>query len=155
MAYRQGSADVFAARLQQVMQEKDLHQKDIAAQTGWNISTVKQYTSGTRVPGYGNMKKLTDVLGVSSDWLLGRSDFRTEEEQLKKTYADPAEANLQFEDAVRHVLDAIKDLGYDTMLGWSEGYYGRAYAERIAKEVVTEYLIPLCETKLRKKGEEK
>ena len=48
-------------------------QADFARRLGVTGASVSAYETGTRLPSYDNLVKLSNILGVSTDTLLGRS----------------------------------------------------------------------------------
>lgn len=50
-------------------------------------SAVSHWETGISFPDVNTLLKLSDYFGVSLDYLLGRSEFRTNEEALAKTEA--------------------------------------------------------------------
>lgn len=108
----------FTNRLKQIMEEKHMQQKDLAAKSGLSLATIKQYTAQYgRTPGKKNLSILANALGVSEDWLTGRSSFQTKDEEdyvnrmnnlyrrHKKAFDSSKRFNLY--------LQALELLGYD------------------------------------------
>lgn len=66
------------ARVEDLIVERDLNPAELARKVGMNQSTLWQWRSGNypapRVLGFAC--RLADELGVSVDWLLGRTDVR-------------------------------------------------------------------------------
>ncbi len=75
---------VTAPRIKQRMAEKHLTQNQLAELSGLGLSTIKQYTSGQRLPGKENMKKLSAVLDVTEEWLRG-GKYRTVQEEFNES----------------------------------------------------------------------
>lgn len=67
----------FATRLNELMNEKGIRQVDIATKTGINKGRISRWMSGSNIPSGENLAKLAKALGVSSDYLLGKSSFET------------------------------------------------------------------------------
>lgn len=74
--------DDFATRLKKIMAEKELRQIDIANRIGINKGNVSRWMSGQNIPYGESLTRLAEVLGVSTDALLGKQDF------MKTEYAD-------------------------------------------------------------------
>lgn len=74
----------FNDRLKMAREDKELSQIDLATQIGVAKNTYSQYESGDRKPNYEILKKLADVLEVSIDYLLEKSDSKLTVEQLEK-----------------------------------------------------------------------
>ena len=69
--------DKFAQRIKELRNEKKQTQKDMAELLGIKLRAYQYYESGTHYPEVPNLIKLADYFGVSTDYLLGRSDCRT------------------------------------------------------------------------------
>jgi repressor LexA len=63
-------------RLTKLREGKGWSQADLAEQLGVSQSTVSFYESGKKSPGYATLEKITRLFGVSTDYLLGRTDER-------------------------------------------------------------------------------
>ena len=68
----------FAQRLKSLRQETGYLQKEIAAKLSISRSTLGSWESGNRIPELGTAQRLADFFNVSVDYLLGRTDSRTE-----------------------------------------------------------------------------
>lgn len=64
----------FAERLQTARLQRKLTQKDVAVQLGMTERSYQHYEGGTRRPNFETLVALADLLGVSTDYLLGRVD---------------------------------------------------------------------------------
>ena len=69
--------DKFAQLIKELRNEKKQTQKDMAELLGIKLRAYQYYESGTHYPEVPNLIKLADYFGVSTDYLLGRSDSRT------------------------------------------------------------------------------
>lgn len=67
-------------RLKLLREEKGLFQKDIATLLNLSIPAVNQYESGKRDMSTETVIKLAEYFGVSTDYLLGKSDIRNPKE---------------------------------------------------------------------------
>jgi transcriptional regulator with XRE-family HTH domain len=63
----------FAQRLRQARERRELSQMHLAQMAGLPQSAVSHFESGARAPSLHNFLRLADVLGVTTDFLLGRS----------------------------------------------------------------------------------
>ena len=61
----------FNENLRYAREQKGLSQKDVAEKIGVAKSTYSLYVSGNREPNVQTIKKISDVLNVSADDLLG------------------------------------------------------------------------------------
>ena len=87
-------------RIKRQMKEKGITQSELANMTGLGLSTIKQYTSGSRLPGEKNLSLIADALGVSVIWLLG-GEYRTEKEETEaffKRFDSTVDHNKLLED---------------------------------------------------------
>ncbi len=64
-------------RLSQLIQEKNITQRELANKTGMTECTISRYCSGERTPHADNLRRIAKALDVSSDYLLGLSDEQT------------------------------------------------------------------------------
>ena len=54
---------------------RGLSQSDLAARAGLQQVAISFFETGRRSPSLGNLKRLADALEVTTDYLMGRSDF--------------------------------------------------------------------------------
>lgn len=62
-------------RIQTLMDEKDMNQKQLAVELNLPASTVRNYVRDLREPDYETLKLFARFFGVSTDYLLGYSKF--------------------------------------------------------------------------------
>lgn len=55
--------------------------KEFAEYLGLSRATVGFYSAGTRIPDAEGVKKIAEKCGVSSDWLLGLSEYRLDQDR--------------------------------------------------------------------------
>ena len=65
---------MFSERLKASRKSKGLTQKDLAAFLGISERGYQNYEMGKREPNLEVLKQLADFLGVTTDYLLGRSE---------------------------------------------------------------------------------
>lgn len=65
-------ADPFPVRLAQARELRRLSQADLAKKVGIPASSVSHFEAGTRKPSFDNLRRIANVLEVSTDYLLGR-----------------------------------------------------------------------------------
>lgn len=70
----------FSQRLRQLRLEKNLLQKQIATQLGYNYTVITNYESGRNEPRIKDLKKLAQILDVSMDYLTGLTDEKIKEQ---------------------------------------------------------------------------
>lgn len=66
---------IFSIRLKELRQEKHLTLKEVSSLIGIPLTTYANYEQGTREPSIDMLKILCDVFDVSSDYLIGRTDY--------------------------------------------------------------------------------
>ena len=54
---------------------RGLSQSDLASKSGLQQVAISFFETGRRAPSLGNLKRLADALEVTTDYLMGRSDF--------------------------------------------------------------------------------
>lgn len=67
--------NIFSQRLKDLRQEKGLTLKQVSALLNIPLSTYANYEQGVREPSIAMLNALCDVYDVSSDYLIGRSDY--------------------------------------------------------------------------------
>jgi transcriptional regulator with XRE-family HTH domain len=65
----------FSKRLNAARRMRGLSQSDLASKAGLQQVAISFFETGRRAPSFGNLKRLADALEVTSDYLMGRSDF--------------------------------------------------------------------------------
>lgn len=66
---------MFAKRLKDARKEKNLRLKDVALYVNVTERAICNYESGIREPDFATLKKLCDLLDVTADYLIGRTDY--------------------------------------------------------------------------------
>ena len=66
---------IFSKRLNAARRMRGLSQCDLAERTGLKQVAISFFETGRRSPSLGNLKRLADALEVTTDYLMGRSDF--------------------------------------------------------------------------------
>ena len=66
----------FAERLRELRREKGVTQLEMANFMGVKHRSYQNYEGGDRRPDYEKLVALADYFGVTTDYLLGRSDQR-------------------------------------------------------------------------------
>lgn len=65
---------IFPKRLKKLRKEKELTQKEIAPLLGIKQNTYSDWETGKSEPNLENVVKLAEILGITTDFLLGVSD---------------------------------------------------------------------------------
>jgi len=68
--------EIFAERLKALRKEKNQTQTQMANYLQCSLRAYQYYESATHYPEIPDLMKLADFFGVSTDYLLGRSDQR-------------------------------------------------------------------------------
>ena len=69
--------------LKQLREQKKVYQKDVAKYLGVDRTTYVKYENGDSTPNPDMLVKLSDYFGVSTDYLLGKTENLTLDEQLE------------------------------------------------------------------------
>lgn len=64
----------FSDRLRITRELRKLSQAELAQKAGLQPSAISHFETGRRSPSFDNLKRLADSLGVSMDYLFGRTD---------------------------------------------------------------------------------
>ena len=92
---------MFQVRLKALRERAGLSQAALAKKVGVGQSTVGMWESGRNKPENAKLEALANLLGVSTDYLLGRSDVA--EPAKNQPIADGDELN-------RELIDLMRDL---------------------------------------------
>jgi transcriptional regulator with XRE-family HTH domain len=65
---------IFPTRLKAAREKRQLNQEQLAERAKLQASAISHFETGKRKPSFDNLKRLADALGVSTDYLLGRTD---------------------------------------------------------------------------------
>lgn len=64
---------IFAARLREAREARELSQSELARRLGMQPSAIAHFEGDRRKPSFANVRAIAKALEVSSDYLLGRS----------------------------------------------------------------------------------
>ena len=64
----------YSVILRNTLDSMDIKQSELARQTGITKTTISNYINAKKMPQLGVVEKIADVLNVSVDYLLGRTD---------------------------------------------------------------------------------
>ena len=67
----------FSKTLSMLRQEKGISQRSVAAALGVSQALLSHYENGAREPGFDFLIRAAEYYGVSTDYLLGRTAFRS------------------------------------------------------------------------------
>lgn len=65
---------IFSERIKETRRKAKLSQQKIAELTSLDVRLYQYYESDTKCPSLSNAEKIADALGVSLDYLCGRTD---------------------------------------------------------------------------------
>lgn len=72
----------YSIRLRNLIDEMDIKQNELAEKAGITEATISNYINAKQLPKLGVVEKIADVLGVSVDYLLGKTDIRNVGQQI-------------------------------------------------------------------------
>ncbi len=75
--------EVFSARLKELRQESGLTIEEFASEVGVSKSSVGYYENQNRLPDLAVAAKMAEILNVTTDYLVGRSNARVQTPKLK------------------------------------------------------------------------
>lgn len=96
--------DKFNENLKAAREKRGLSQKEVAESIGVAKSTYSLYESGNREPNVQTIKKISDLLSVSADDLLGID----EDEQTVAAHFDGNEYTQEELDEIRKFAEFVK-----------------------------------------------
>ncbi len=70
----------FAHRLKQLRKDFKLTQEELSKKLSSSRSTIAGYETERKEPDYETLKKIADFFNISIDYLLGRTDVRSQEQ---------------------------------------------------------------------------
>lgn len=68
------SEKIFSKRLQELRDERDLSQEQLAKKSNLQSTAISHFETGARKPSFDNLRKLADALETTVDYLMGRTD---------------------------------------------------------------------------------
>lgn len=71
-------------RVAELRKELKMRQKDLAAHLNTSVSTVSNYENSVNAIDIETLDKLADFFEVTTDYLLGRTDYRCSPEKLQQ-----------------------------------------------------------------------
>lgn len=80
----------FSDRIRKLRQDMDITQSELANKLGITTTALSFFESGSRIPNIEVLRNMAAIFDVSSDYLLGLSDKKETNSDLK-TYADMIE----------------------------------------------------------------
>jgi len=77
--------NTFGTHLKDLRRERDLTQENIAGYLGMSRSTIQGYEGENKEPSYAMLCRIAEYFGVSTNYLLGRSDERRKPPAKRKS----------------------------------------------------------------------
>ena len=74
MTEESNPSEIFATRLTQARQIRELSQQDLARLSGLPASSISHFEKGSRRPSFDNLRRLANTLDVTTDFLIGRTE---------------------------------------------------------------------------------
>ena len=68
--------EIFCERIKSLRNERRIYQREVAEYLGVTLRSYQSYESGQSEPNLERLRALADYFGVTTDYLLGRSDAR-------------------------------------------------------------------------------
>ena len=99
----------FKDRLIKLRKELNLTQEELAQKIGYTRTAISAWEIGRNEPSNADTIKLAEYFGVSTDYLLGKSDIRNTEE-FKYAYHRPKEAEGLSDEEVNDALRFYKEM---------------------------------------------
>ncbi len=72
---------LFNQRFKELKTEKNIMLKDLASDLGYSSSKLSYYLNGNNEPSYDELIKISNYFGVSIEYMLGVSPYRTKEQE--------------------------------------------------------------------------
>lgn len=99
--------DPFPARLVQARELRKLNQTDLAKKAGIPASSISHFEAGTRKPSFDNLRRLANVLAVSTDFLLGRVEKPELAAEADRLHRDAQRLNDQDRDLAQAFIQLL------------------------------------------------
>jgi len=74
MSEAEDAREVFALRLQNARNLRDMSQQELAVKTGLPASSISHFEGKARRPSFENLRRLANALNVTTDYLIGRTE---------------------------------------------------------------------------------
>lgn len=100
----------FKDRLIKLRKELNLTQEELAQKIGYTRTAISAWEIGRNEPSNADIIKLAEYFGVSTDYLLGKTDIRNIEEDFKFAYHKETEGLS--EDEIKEALEFYKKIKY-------------------------------------------
>jgi len=98
----------FKDRIRELRTTTNVSATDLAARLGKSVSAIRMWETGKAKPDADTLLKLTDFFQVSTDYLLGRDERKTlEDEKAKRRVPEDDEVSAQkkLEGILLHIIE--------------------------------------------------
>lgn len=140
-------------RLTQLRKETGLNQRDFAADVGFSQSKYNKWENGINEPEYDSLCLLADRLGVTTDYLLGRSDGRSHEHMA---FVDAYALSDQAAEILRNYketeLNGVENTLLHKVFPGEKATYGRIISSIIEDQTLVNYLVMYVQATDAEKG---
>lgn len=101
-------------RIKELRIEKNMLQSDVAKLVGKSERMIGFYENGERDPNTETLAKLSEIFDCSIDYILGKSDIRNPEQQIKDefSFAYHKETEGLSEEEVKEAIEFYKRIKY-------------------------------------------
>lgn len=103
----------FQLRLKELREEFNLSQKELAQKLNVSTGAIGMWETGERTPTIEGLKKIAEFFNVSLDYVVGKTDNKTQDIILKDVYfrlaSEAQEAGIAPED-VEAIIELYKKL---------------------------------------------
>lgn len=96
-------------KIKELRDSKSLTQADLAKLLDVSPSTVGMWEQNRRTPDIDILKKLSDILDVSVDYLLGKTDIKNYLNDPMNTIALHTDAELDYSDLTDEAKEEVKN----------------------------------------------
>ncbi|QTD41945.1 helix-turn-helix domain-containing protein [Sporosarcina sp. Te-1] len=110
---------ILGTRIKKLREHEGIQQIDFAKKIGVSNVVLSRYESGERKPDYDVLQKIADFFGVTTDYLLGRTEHHTtieakagEDKSLSKIATEFPDIDLMFRDMESLTAEEMKEV-YD------------------------------------------
>lgn len=115
-----------SARIVAVRKSLGLSQEKFGEMVNMSQRSVAAWESGDRTPSFATLSALADQLGVTVDWLLGRTDVKTDINKKQPAVQDG--------ELLDHIVMRLRDLPEPALSRVSDFLQGLQAGQEIAKE---------------------
>ena len=110
-----GNSVDFSSRLTNLRKEKKILQADVAKKIGVARATYGAYEQGNRQPDFETLEKIADFFGVTTDYLLGRTNkletnINADDEAAFQAFANNPNLNTFYKELPQSDEEAVERL---------------------------------------------